>query len=105
MSEDNPFAPAPPPKELLEAPAHPAPPPPPHSAEAEPLNDFLRNRLETTEIELSKERDKARRFEGMLRQQEAVRSETDRQLKAILEQLKVEKNQRDREDEKSHDQG
>ena len=113
MSDEIPLPPAPPPKELLAA--SPAPPTkdilaarPVSSAESSGssnLTDFFRHRLEAMENELSKERERARQSENMLSQQGIFREEADKQLKMILEQLKAEKAQREREQEKSHDQG
>src|SRR5271157_5323785 len=102
MSEENPSPPAPPSKELLAA--NPSPPTAP-SAEGASLTDFLRRRLETMEAELAKERERARESEAQLRRQGAARGEADRELKTILEQLKAEKTQREREEEKFHAEG
>lgn len=113
MSNENPLQPASPPTELSAKP--PAPPAkellagrfasPSESSQGSSLTDFFRHRLELMEIELSKERERARQSDNLLRQQGIFRDEADKQLKMILEQLKAEKAQREREQEKSHDQG
>ena len=83
------------------------PPTPPSSANPAPPTDPLRNVRPMSELErdLERERKRAEAAENLLRQQESLRGEADRQLKDILEQLKREKNEQDSEEEKSHARG
>jgi len=75
------------------------------SGETPSITDFFRDRMEAIELELAKERERAREAEHLLRQQEALRSQADKELKAILLQLKAEKTERERGEERSHAQG
>ncbi len=62
--------------------------------------EYLRRRLEAMEQELSIERERARSAEGNIRQQEALRSEVEGQLKAIGEQIRQQKAVSDLEEQK-----
>ena len=118
MSEEKPF-PAQPTSPLggeeRTSPAPPAPPPqdllrrresaPASNAPGESMADFFRDRMEAIEMELAKERERAHEAEHLLRQQEALRSQADKELKSILLQLKAEKTERERGEERSHAQG
>lgn len=70
-----------------------------------PMTEFYRKRVEALENELGLERRRALEAQGLLRQQDTLRAEADRQLKTILEQLKHEKAQREAEEEKSKARG
>lgn len=89
--------PMPPPPEMLRA-------APPHVS-LTPMMEFLQRRLETIERELALEREKARAAQGQLTQQEALRGEVESQLKALSENIRREKSERESEESKSHARG
>lgn len=110
--EPRPPAPLPPTPELTPPPLGrgPAPAAPRSRPEAsEPRQwstaEFLQRRLESLESELSTERERARSSEALLAQQEALRGEVETHLKAMTEQLRREKLEREGEESKSHARG
>lgn len=89
--------PAPPSPELLRAaPVH---------VPLTPMMDFLQRRLETLERELSAEKEKARSAQNLLSQQDTMRGEVETNLKALYEQIRREKSERETEEMKSHARG
>ncbi|MBI3551400.1 MAG: hypothetical protein HY077_02680 [Elusimicrobia bacterium] len=70
-----------------------------------PMMDFFSRRLEALERELSVEREKARSAQSQILQQEALRGDVEGHLKAMTEQLRREKAEREAEDMKSHARG
>ncbi|MEE8425520.1 MAG: hypothetical protein V3S11_06805, partial [Elusimicrobiota bacterium] len=78
----------------------PPPPAPPAAGlvrpDESPLMEYMRQRMESMERELGKEREKALSSEQILKQQEALRGEVESQFKNISEQLKVQQLQEDR---------
>lgn len=91
--------PAPPRPEWLK------PAPAPAAGGITPMMDFFQRRVEALERELSQERERAAAANGLLSQQEALRSEVDAQLQKLSEQLKREKGERDGDEAKSHSRG
>jgi chromosome segregation ATPase len=70
-----------------------------------PMMDFFQRRLEAVERELTVEKEKARSAQSQLEKQEGMRGEVESHLKAVSEQLRREKAERDSEDMKSHARG
>ena len=102
-SPDRPDRPVPP---MPGASRPPAPPPAGLLRRDEsPLVDYMRQRVEMIERELIKERERATAAEGMLKQQEALRTEVEDQLRRISEQIKREKVTQDLEEEKTLSKG
>jgi hypothetical protein len=95
-----PVPPAPPRPEWL-APAASAP----AAAEAKPMMEFLQRRLETLERDLALERERAQTAQSLLGHQESLKNEVDAHLKALTEQLKREKLERDGDEARSHSRG
>lgn len=100
MNGDNPDEPRPPrpPRETV-------PPLPPPVPAGDPLTAFLQRRLESLEQDLNDERERAHSAQSLLAQQENMRSEVDAQLKAISDQIRREKAERENLETRSHDQG
>jgi DNA repair exonuclease SbcCD ATPase subunit len=69
------------------------------------MMDFFQRRVEALERELTLERERAAAAQGLLSQQEALRSEVDAQLKTLSEQLRREKGEREGEEARSHSRG
>jgi len=92
-----PIPPAPPPAELL----NPAVPHVPLT----PMMDFLQRRLDSMERELAVEREKARSAQSQIQQQEILRSDVESHLKAMTEQLRREKAEREGQEMQSHARG
>jgi chromosome segregation ATPase len=67
--------------------------------------DYLRVRMESLERELGVERERARAAEGMIKQQDSLRSEVEGQMKAISEQLRQQKALQELEHEKAGSKG
>ncbi len=85
-----PTPPAPPrPEWLKPAPASPATP------GVTPMMDFFQLRVEALERELSLERERAQAAQGLLGQQDLLKAEVDAHLKAITDQLRREKSERE----------
>ena len=101
--------PTPPGKPVPPRPDQPRPPAPPPAAlikkEESPLLEYMRQRMEIIERELIKERERAIASESLMKQQEALRSEVEDQLKRIGEQLRAEKSVRELEDDRSANKG
>lgn len=70
-----------------------------------PMMDFFTRRIEALEKDLAMERERALTAQNMLSQQDALRSEVDGHLKALSDQLRREKAERDGDEAKSHAQG
>lgn len=102
MSEEE--TPKPPDRPLPPREQPPRPPVPPPAGllrrEESPLMEYMRRRMELMERELIKERERAQASEGLLKQQETLRSEVEAQLKAISEQIRQEKAAKDLEGER-----
>lgn len=94
-----PIPPAPPRPEWLK------PVTPPTTPGLTPMMDFFQRRVEALERELSLERERAQAAGGLLAQQEALKNEVDAHLKAITDQLRREKIERDGNEARSHAQG
>ncbi len=92
--------PAPPRPEWL-TPAH-APEPAPG---APAMMDFFQRRVENLERELALERARAASAQNMLAQQDALRAEVDAQLKALTDQIRREKAERESDESRSHARG
>ncbi len=92
-----PVPPAPPPPEMLRAAA-------PH-VPLTPMMDFLQRRLESLEKELQVERERSQSAHNMLTQQDSMREQVESQLKAMADQLRREKSERDNEETRSHSRG
>ncbi len=92
-----PVPPAPPPPELLR-PASPHVP-------LTPMMDFLQRRLESLETELQVERERSQSAHNLLTQQDSMREQVESQLKAMADQLRREKSERDNEETRSHSRG
>lgn len=99
--EPRPIPPAPPRPEWL----NPPPPLPAHAPAVTPMMDFFQRRVEALERELALERERAQTAQTLLGQQEALKSEVDAHLRAISEQLKREKKERDGEEARTHARG
>lgn len=89
--------PAPPPAELVR-------PSVPH-VPLTPMMDFFARRLEALERELEIEKEKARAAQSQIEQQETLRGDVETNLKAINDQLRREKAEREAEEAKSHARG
>lgn len=105
MSDENPQDPPPP-----RPPRAPIPPLPPRTGAPAPLSTdplvaFLQRRLESLEQDLNDERERAQAAQNLMQQQQALRGEVDEQLKALSEQLRREKNEKENLETRSHDQG
>lgn len=95
-----PVPPAPPrPEWLKPAPAAPS------SPGLSPMMDFFQRRVEALERELSLERERASAAQSLLGQQEALRAEVDSHLKALTDQIRREKAERDGDETRSHARG
>jgi chromosome segregation ATPase len=70
-----------------------------------PMMDFLQRRLDSLERELSVEREKARSAQSQIEQQEILRSDVESHLKAMTEQLRREKAEREGQEMQSHARG
>ncbi|HEX4048572.1 MAG TPA: hypothetical protein VH309_12085, partial [Elusimicrobiota bacterium] len=70
-----------------------------------PVMDFFQRRVESLERELSLERERAQSAQSLLGQQDALKNEVDAHLKALTDQLKREKTERDSDEAKSHSRG
>jgi len=92
-----PVPPAPPRPELIA--------PPPRLPAATPMMDFFQKRVEMLERELVAERERATAASNLLSQQEALKTEVEGHLKALTDQLRREKAERDGEEAKSHARG
>ncbi|MDX6770300.1 MAG: hypothetical protein SF051_12265 [Elusimicrobiota bacterium] len=107
-----PIPPAPPRPEWIRPPAAAAPgglPPAPGFASQAggmtPMMEFFQKRVEALERDLANERERAATAQNMLAQQDALRAEVDGHLKALTDQLRREKAERDGDEAKSHAQG
>jgi chromosome segregation ATPase len=69
------------------------------------MMDFFQKRVEMLERELVAEREKAAAASNLLSQQEALKNEVEGHLKALTDQLRREKAERDGEEAKSHARG
>ncbi|MDE2490614.1 MAG: hypothetical protein KGM24_07180 [Elusimicrobia bacterium] len=85
-----PVPPAPPRPEWLKA-----APAAPHAPGVTPMMDFFQRRVEALERELSLERERAQAAQSLLSSQELLKAEVDAHLKAITDQLKREKSERE----------
>jgi DNA repair exonuclease SbcCD ATPase subunit len=95
-----PVPPAPPrPEWIKPAAAAPAP------AGVTPVMDFFQRRVENLERELSLERERAQQAQSLLGHQEALKNEVDAHLKALTDQLKREKIERDGDEARSRSHG
>lgn len=100
MEPREPVKPSPPrPEWLSPAPAAPAGP------GLTPLMAFFQKRLETLERELSLERERSMAAQGLLTQQEALKSEVEANLKDLTAQLRREKSEKEGEEARVHAQG
>ncbi len=70
-----------------------------------PMMDFFSRRLEALEREITIEREKARSAQSQIQQQEALRGDVESHLKAVSEQLRREKAERETDEMKSHARG
>jgi DNA repair exonuclease SbcCD ATPase subunit len=95
-----PQPPAPPRPEWVKAP--PADPVPPGVT---PVMDFFQRRVEALERELALERERAQSAASLLAHQDALKNEVDSHLKALTDQLKREKVERDSQEASSHSRG
>lgn len=106
-----PYDPDQPPKPVPPAPPRPdllLPPTAGKPVAAQPMTsmmDFFARRIEVLERELSAERERAGAAQALLGQQEALRNEVDAHLKALTEQIRREKHERDSEEAKTHARG
>lgn len=116
-----PVPPAPPRPEWIRPAGLPPPPasfaPPgspfatPHHAPAQhgggltPMMDFFQRRVEALEKDLAMERERALTAQNLLGQQEALKSEVDSHLRALTDQLKREKAERDGDEARTRSQG
>ncbi|MFA6091710.1 MAG: hypothetical protein WCU88_04425 [Elusimicrobiota bacterium] len=73
--------------------------------DAATLSEYLCAKAESLERELSSERDRARSAEGLLKQQESLRTEVESQLKGLSEQIRQQKALQDLEHDKRSSQG
>lgn len=99
----------PPGKPVPPQPGRPRPPAPPPAAlikkEESPLLEYMRQRMEIIERDLIKERERAASSESLIKQQEAMRSQVEDQLKKIGEQLRAEKSSRELEEDRAANKG
>jgi DNA repair exonuclease SbcCD ATPase subunit len=70
-----------------------------------PVMDFFQRRLEGLERELALERERAQTAQSMLAHQDSLKNEVDAHLKALTDQLKREKLERDGDEARSHSRG
>ncbi|MFI5348447.1 MAG: hypothetical protein ACHQ2Z_02795, partial [Elusimicrobiota bacterium] len=63
-----------------------------------PVMDFFQRRVESLERELALERERAQTAKSVLAYQESLKNEVDSHLKALTDQLKREKLERDGEE-------
>ncbi|MBI4679413.1 MAG: hypothetical protein HY748_17700 [Elusimicrobia bacterium] len=111
MSPDDPSAPPPPPPGAPIPPAPPAPelvrpaPTPAQQVPRTPMMDFMERRLAALEADLARERERASSAESVLKAQASMRSEVEAQLKALTDQLRREKSDRDHEESSSQAKG
>jgi DNA repair exonuclease SbcCD ATPase subunit len=70
-----------------------------------PVMDFFQRRVETLERELALERERAQTAQSLLGHQESLRNEVDAHLKAMTDQIKREKIERDGDEVRSHSRG
>lgn len=98
-----PVPPAPPRPEWIKPAGAPSPGPVPSGAAS--MMDFFARRIEMLEKDLAMERERAATAQNMLAQQDALRTEVDGHLKALTDQLRREKAERDGDEAKSHAQG
>ncbi len=104
--EDKPQPPAPP--TPLQPPLPPGPEvlsPAPRYTPLTPMMEFLQRRLEALEKDLLVERERSRSAANALEQQQALRAEVETNLKAMGDQLRREKAEKDTEEAKSHARG
>lgn len=95
-----PVPPAPPRPEWLQpAPAA------PRAAGVTPMMDFFQRRVEALERELQLERERAASAQSLLSQQESLKGEVDSQLKALTDQIRREKAERESDESRSHARG
>jgi DNA repair exonuclease SbcCD ATPase subunit len=95
-----PVPPAPPRPEWIKPPALPS------AAQAvTPMMEFFQRRVENLERELSLERERAASAQSLIAHQESLKNEVDQHLKALTDQLKREKIERESEESKSHSRG
>jgi len=67
--------------------------------------DFFQRRLESLERELAVERERAQAAQSLLGHQESLKNEVDAHLKALTDQLKREKSERDNDEARSRSHG
>ncbi|HVE14506.1 MAG TPA: hypothetical protein VNI01_13995, partial [Elusimicrobiota bacterium] len=67
--------------------------------------EVLRHRLETLEIELAREREKAQAADALLKQREAMRTEVEGEIRRLSEQFRQAKNVTQLEEERSQYRG
>ena len=70
-----------------------------------PVMDFFQRRVETLERELALERERAQTAQSILAHQDSLKNEVDAHLKALTDQLKREKLERDGDEARSHSRG
>ncbi len=70
-----------------------------------PMMDFFQRRVENLERELALERERASAAQSLLSQQDALRGEVDSQLKALTDQIRREKAERESDETRSHARG
>ena len=80
-------------------------PAPAAAAGVTPMMDFFQRRVEALERELALERERAASAQGLLAQQEALRTEVDAQLKTLTDQIRREKGEREGDEARSHSRG
>lgn len=90
-----------PPGNPFSAPVHHAP----HAGGLTPMMDFFQRRVEALEKDLAVERERALTAQNLLSQQDALRSEVDSHLRALTDQLKREKAERDGDEARTRSQG
>ena len=96
-----PVPPAPPRPEWIKPAASAAPAVP----SVTPVMDFFQRRVENLERELALERERAQSAQSLLGHQESLKNEVDAHLKALTDQLKREKIERDGDEARSHSRG
>lgn len=97
-----PVPPAPPRPEWIKPAASSAPAPGPAVT---PVMDFFQRRVENLERELALERERAMAAQTLLGHQESLKNEVDAHLKALTDQLKREKSERDNDEARSRSHG
>lgn len=70
-----------------------------------PMMDFFQRRVEALEKDLAVERERALMAQNLLSQQEALKSEVDSHLRALTDQLRREKAEREGDEARSRSQG